>query len=412
MEIRKFINDGIAQGWVRETGNSNIVRVGGKNEDCPVYEVRIDHLRYNLQNGRIATSMNRYQREQGPLPEDPEQVALLIEGMIERDNPGRLKKTKLDIKARGQQEVAIILSNGIVIDGNRRFTCLRQLSREEHEQRFLRCYIFPDTYDANDIKALELEVQMGRDEKLDYDAIALLSDIREWVVNGSMDSEVYRKHAGITKGKMRSNIKQVGLIDEFLELIEAPGEWYIAKDLKIQGPIESLASKLGKIKNEDERENMKLMVFANLAALSEGDRTRNLRQTMDNFLQSMREETEFAEEQMEFAERVLEKIGDRDEGERVTSEFLRDHVMADKDLKHEMKASHSKNQAKMDGRKVKQGQLDAVSDALESVGEVKTDLLFKLSIDQLKEMVEGLDELVEAAGDLKSAVAAELEGRA
>lgn len=61
-----------------------------------------------MQNGRIATFISRYQMEQGKLPEDPEERDDLIEGMVGRDNPARLRTTKLDIKAKGQQEIAFI----------------------------------------------------------------------------------------------------------------------------------------------------------------------------------------------------------------------------------------------------------------------------------------------------------------
>ena len=122
MELNAFINTGTAEGWLRQTDNVNEIRVNGQSQNQRVYEVRIDRLHYNVQNGRIATFISRYQMEHGKLPEDVEARDELIEKMIEEDNPARLKTTRLDIKTKGQQDVAIILSNGIVIDGNRRFT--------------------------------------------------------------------------------------------------------------------------------------------------------------------------------------------------------------------------------------------------------------------------------------------------
>lgn len=108
MEINEFIRTGESEGWLRETSNVHSVPVNGRNQDQRVYEVRVDRLHYNVQNGRIATFISRYQMEQGKLPEDPEERDDLIEGMVGRDNPARLRTTKLDIKAKGQQEIAII----------------------------------------------------------------------------------------------------------------------------------------------------------------------------------------------------------------------------------------------------------------------------------------------------------------
>ena len=244
MDVEEFVGIGKREGWVNETTNVNTVQIGGTNVECKVYEVRIDHLHYNTQNGRISTFVSRYRAEHGKLPQDPAERDCVIQRMIDQDNHPRLMKTKLDIEQKGQQEVALILTNGTVIDGNRRFTCLRMLSAEEAAPRYLRCYIFPDTYDERAIKGLELEIQLGKDEKVHYDPIARLVDINEWVNSGRMSSEEYRAHAGMSKNDMATALAQIDLIDEFLEIIEAPGAYQIAQDLMVDAPFKDLANKL------------------------------------------------------------------------------------------------------------------------------------------------------------------------
>lgn len=167
MDINQFIETGVAEGWLRKTNNSDRKFINGQDQDCPIYEVRIDKLHYNKQNGRIATYISRYKADHPEgLPSDQAALDKLIQDMIDADNPKRLRTTMLDIKAKGQQQPAIVLSNGVVIDGNRRFTCLRKLSVEEGGiPRTMRCFVFPDTYDDKAIKGLELEIQMGEDTK-------------------------------------------------------------------------------------------------------------------------------------------------------------------------------------------------------------------------------------------------------
>ena len=402
MDINQFIATGEAEGWLYKTNNSDRKFIYGQDRDCPIYEVRIDKLHYNKQNGRIATYISRYMVEHSEgLPTDQIELDNLIQGMIEDDNPKRLKKTMLDIKAKGQQQPAIVLSNGVVIDGNRRFTCLRKLSAEEGGiPRTMRCFLFPDTYDDNAIKGLELEIQLGEDTKQEYDAISRLVDIDNWVNGGSMTAEEYAHHANIKSSDMKSMLDQIQIMKDFLEFIEAPGAFYIAQDLKLQGPIESLANRLKKCKNADDREDIKNIVFANLVMKTLGDRTRNVRDMVDNLIA----DEKFREEQNELAVEVLEKFEDLPEGAKVTTEFLRDHIASDSALKGEVKASQEKARTKAGNRKVKNGQVRAVRDAVSNLDGVDVDLFGKLESEQLEDMQAGLNELLHRAQELSQAI--------
>lgn len=401
MEINEFIRTGEAEGWLRQTDNVNNIRINGQNQDQRVYEVRIDQLHYNVQNGRIATFISRYQMEQGALPDDAEARDNLIERMIEQDNPARLKKTKLDIKTKGQQEVAIILSNGIVIDGNRRFTCLRLLAREEAQPRFLRCYIFPDTYDEKAIKGLELEIQLGRDEKVDYDPISRLVDINTWVNGGLMTKDEYALHAGMKPNDMTKALREIEVLNDFLDFVNAPGAYHIAQDLKLQGIVESLAPRLQKCKNDDERQDMENIVFANVLMGNLGDRVRAIRDLCDYIDTSERSDGSYVDEQLDIVEQVLEKLENMPQDTAVSTEFIRDHVAADAELANEQKASNEKARMKAGNSKIKNGQVRNVRDALGSLEGVDAELLAKLAPEQLSDMHDGLAHILELAAQLK-----------
>ena len=401
MEINEFIRTGEAEGWLRQTDNVNNIRINGQNQDQRVYEVRIDQLHYNVQNGRIATFISRYQMEQGALPDDAEARDNLIERMIEQDNPARLKKTKLDIKTKGQQEVAIILSNGIVIDGNRRFTCLRLLAREEAQPRFLRCYIFPDTYDEKAIKGLELEIQLGRDEKVDYDPISRLVDINTWVNGGLMTKDEYALHAGMKPNDMTKALREIEVLNDFLDFVNAPGAYHIAQDLKLQGIVESLAPRLQKCKNDDERQDMENIVFANVLMGNLGDRVRAIRDLCDYIDTSERGDSAYVDEQLDIVEQVLEKLESMPQDTAVSTEFIRDHVAADAELANEQKASNEKARMKAGNSKIKNGQVRNVRDALGSLEGVDAELLAKLAPEQLSDMHDGLAHILELAAQLK-----------
>lgn len=407
MEMEKFINTGIAEGWVRKTDNSERKFIGGENQDCPIYEVRVDKLHFNVQNGRIATFISRYQAEHPEgLPQDQTELDNLIADMIEADNPKHLKTTMLDIKNKGQQQSAIILTNGVVIDGNRRFTCLRKLSAAENTLRMLRCCVFPDTYDENAIKGLELEIQLGEDTKQEYDAISRLVDIDRWVNEGRMTAEEYAKHANMKQSKMKNCLAQIDMLKDFLEFCEAPGAFHIAQDLKMQGPIESLTNGLVKVKNKDKREEIKNAVFVNLMCQTFGDATRGVREFIDNLIA----DDKLREEQLDYAVEVLERLAEKPEDVVVTTEYLRDAFGSDTRLKEGMKASRNVARAKAGNRKIKNGQVRAVRNALSDVNDVDVEILHKLEPEQLVDMQDGLQSLLEKAQEVLDVVQKTLEG--
>ncbi|MBN2939674.1 MAG: hypothetical protein JTJ11_06115 [Collinsella sp.] len=407
MEMEKFINTGIAEGWVRKTGNSERKFINGQNQDCPIYEVRVDKLHFNVQNGRIATFISRYQAEHPEgLPQDQAELDNLIAGMVEADNPKHLKTTMLDIKNKGQQQSAIILTNGVVIDGNRRFTCLRKLSAAENTLRMLRCCVFPDTYDENAIKGLELEIQLGEDTKQEYDAISRLVDIDRWVNEGRMTAEEYAKHANMKQSEMKNSLAQIDMLKDFLEFCEAPGAFHIAQDLKLQGPIESLTTRLGKVKNKDDREEIKNAVFVNLMCQTFGDATRGVREFIDNLIA----DDKLREEQLDYAVEVLERLAEKPDDVVVTTEYLRDTYGSDTRLKEGMKASRNVARAKAGNRKIKNGQVRAVRNALSDVNDVDVEILHKLEPEQLADMQDGLQSLLEKAQEVLDVVQKTLEG--
>ena len=104
--------------------------IRGEKKVFDVYRIPLEYLKYNKKNGRIATYISQFIDEGHDFSKDINEFNNIIEKFIEESNPDALRKTKQNIKILSQTEPAVVLSNGIIIDGNRRFTSLRQLSRE------------------------------------------------------------------------------------------------------------------------------------------------------------------------------------------------------------------------------------------------------------------------------------------
>ncbi|NEA30118.1 ParB/RepB/Spo0J family partition protein [Streptomyces sp. SID13031] len=77
---------------------------------------------------------------------------------------------KEDLKSRGQQEHAIVTSDGVLINGNRRVAALRSLYFDDDQRgaRYVKCLVLPGDATPTELVNLETELQIARDFKQDY----------------------------------------------------------------------------------------------------------------------------------------------------------------------------------------------------------------------------------------------------
>ena len=107
-----------------------------------------------------------------------------------------------------------------MIDGNRRFTALRQLQRETAQQQYFEAVILPVTFkdkaDRELIKRLELALQMGIENKVDYDAVDAAVDVWQTVeIDQIMLLGDYAKNAGKTVKSVEESLNVVYLMQDF-----------------------------------------------------------------------------------------------------------------------------------------------------------------------------------------------------
>lgn len=253
----------------------------GVRKDFDVYRVPIESLKYNIKNDRVATFVTQYIDEDGDLPDSTAEFNKIIEKFIVESNPDAFSKTKSNIKALGQIEPAVVMSDGIVIDGNRRFTALRQLNREGHNQfGYLEAVVLNrDTYTDKDIKRLELNLQHAIESRVDYNPIERLVGIyRDLIQEGHPFSiEEYSVETQIPIRKIKEEVEISTLLVEYLVSINQPEKFHIARKQKVDGPLREV-HKILKAKEIDEyeKEDVKEFLFANILSLG-GDITRKIR---------------------------------------------------------------------------------------------------------------------------------------
>lgn len=248
----------------KKTGEKKKLSVSGQvNDKYDVYAIPIEYLYYNDQNGRINTTYKKYKTQNGALvPEvGNSEYNDIFENFIIDSNKEALKNTLQSIKDKTQQEPGVVLPDGRVIDGNRRFTALRLYQKEDGIPKEFNAVILQlDAQSKTDekiIKALELDLQLGREERVNYDPIDRIYDVYNTIkVENLMTAEEYKKASGAknTRGINR-DIRLANLILKFIEIV-SPGnnpfdKFYLARDLKLDGPIEEIEGTINKLKSAD-----------------------------------------------------------------------------------------------------------------------------------------------------------------
>ena len=264
-----------------------------------VYAIPLKYLYYNDQNGRINTMYKKYSSVHGLLtPEAGDsEYNKIFEKFICESNNRAMQDTKDSMNEKSQQEPGVVLPDGRVIDGNRRFTALRMLERETGISQEFNAIILDlnSKFDEKIIKELELDLQFGREERVSYDPIDRIFDVYNTIeVEKMMTIEEYIKASGSKdKRKIKRYIRFAELIIKFIKIVSPGGnpidKFYIARELKLDGPIEDIEGTISKLKSKN-RESIIEAILVYLAVSKtvgdQNDSTRVMRALDKNVMKN------------------------------------------------------------------------------------------------------------------------------
>lgn len=285
---------------LRKTGEKKKLSIRNQVDDkYDVYEIPLEFLYYNDQNGRINTLYKKYSSTHKSINPEPgnSEYNKIFEEFIFESNVKAMKDTKISIDEKSQQEPGVVLPDGRVIDGNRRFTALRMLERERNIQQCFNAVILPldakSKTDGKIIKELELDLQLGREERVSYDPIDRIFDVYNTIrVEKIMNEDEYKKASGAktTRGINR-DIRLAELIIKFIEIVSPGGnpidKFYLARDLKLDGPIEEIEGVINKLKSDNveaTKDAVLVYLIASKAVDKQNDSTRIMRELKNNII--------------------------------------------------------------------------------------------------------------------------------
>ncbi|GAB6256921.1 ParB/RepB/Spo0J family partition protein [Peribacillus sp. N1] len=294
------------------TSGARKLTIKGDTENYTVYKIPLEVLFYNDRNGRIATWISQYSSEVGPLnpTQDMKKYNQTLHEFIRKSNPGALTKTKNNIKAFGQRVAGVVLQDGRIIDGNRRYTCLRELKYEDGMDCYFEAVILDTTNSITnkDIKRLELNLQHAEEKPVDYNPIDNLVDVYRDIIEEETFTEAeYANNTSRTKNEVTKLIEKSKLMVEFLEFMNAKGKYYIARELNLDGPLQEIMLILNKVTEGAEADSIKDTLFANLLTSKQGDLTRHIRD-IGNHIIKTDNVARFIEDHEEIVEVIYEKL--------------------------------------------------------------------------------------------------------
>ncbi|USQ68504.1 ParB/Srx family N-terminal domain-containing protein [Companilactobacillus allii] len=412
------LNELINKNEVVKTNAVKKLSISGVDKtNFDVYRIPLKYLYYNNQNGRINTAYKRFIVKRGiddfaPATDnqDPEYNQIL-ENLIYNSNKESMRLTMDSIDEKGQQEPGVVLNDGRVIDGNRRYTALRKIESRKEISQYFEAVILPldmsTDIDKKNIKLLEVDLQFGREEKIDYDPIDRVFDVYDAV---KVQKIVTAKEYAAKKGNknvrtVNTDIEEAKLIIEYLQFVNAPeNAYYLAKDMKLDGPMHEISRALRKYKGKD-KSSVREVIFAVLSSLYSkgGDITRDIRKILENIIDTP-QKSKYLNQTQDFVDDIYdayhnEKSNVIENAEDVSTKIVEDKNAGDSAEQLLIYSNQLVRRGKSDeGRKKA---LNNIRSALNDVTDVSNEDIKALNADEYKDAIDVLNKLYHIVGNLK-----------
>lgn len=380
--------------FVQKTKLTRKVTYGDKTEVYPVYRVRLDLLFYNDQNDRIATWITSYESENGTdsLSDlNKEIYNRIIENFICESNPEAINKTQKNMNLVGQRVPGVTLADGRVVDGNRRLTCLRRLSRLTTEPLYFETVIMDMDIreDKKKIKLLELAIQHGEEKKVDYDQIDFaVGTYRDVVLTRLLTVEEYAASTTEPVAEVRKRIEAAGIISEFLDYIKLPEQYHIAREYQVYGLFVEMLPLLKRM-DEGEQEQLKKIAFNNVLLKVVSDQRKYIRDIKGLIRNDSYQD--YFEDQKKWDEAISAKL---EKAEIRSKEDLDHFAEENANIAENMSASMERALLRSRSQRLKEKPSENVAKSISLLMDVDTRFFDRMSTEEKESLKAELGELI------------------
>ena len=387
--------------------------------DWPVYRVKISDLHYNEDNGRIATWISTYTSNKDNKPLDSltrEEFNDVLEGFIRKANKEETMKELInDIKKKTQLNPGVILTDGTIVSGNRRFTALRNLYRENCDEKYeyFDCFIVdtPDTKDKFEfVKLIETKTQFSVVTEQDYDPIDRLVTIYKYLIDPTTkiwSVKDYAKKIGIKERDAENLYFRASIMVDYLKYINRPGEFHVARIQKLDGPIAELPNLYKQLidtpKGRAEWNRIRPLFYSvfppRKSKDDSKDRTRKVRSFKKMYNDNQSEFNALVAKLYAEAEKITEKMkeGTTEHTEYIVTDSgaVQARVsLGDQTIQDAITATQKQS--------ARERPLKKAGAALSSLNEIETDIFSYMSKEEKDNLLKGLKEIEEKINSLKN----------
>ena len=386
---------------VQETTLTRKVTYGGKTVVYPVYKVRLDALYFNDQNDRIATWITQYESENGKdslKNLNTDIYNRIIENFVSDSNPDAIQKTQKNIALVGQREPGVTLADGRVVDGNRRFTCLRRIQRMTAEPVYFETVLMDMDMreDKKQIKLLELAIQHGEEKKVDYDLIDFaIGTYRDIVQTELLTIKEYAASTNEQPADVKKRIEIAKVIYEFLEYIGLPEQYHVAREYQVYSLFQEMIPLLRSLE-EKEKSELKRIAFNNVLMKAIPDQRKFIRDIKglirsDSF-------REYFEDQRKWDAEIHEKL----QGKEIhTKEDVDAFAFENADIADELAMSMERAMMRSRSQKLKEKPSENVAKSIALMMDIDARFFDRLGTEEKESLKAELGELIRIAERFK-----------
>ena len=329
----------------------------------------------------------------------------VIEEFIVQSNPTSIEKTKNNIELVNQREPGVVLSDGRIVDGNRRFTCLRQLAEENSDFRWFETVILNIhmTDSKKEIKMLELAIQHGEEKKVDYNPIDRLVGVYQDIIKtGLLTVEEYAESTNETLQDVKKRVEHAQLLREFLEYLHMPEQYYIAREYQVVTVFSDMLPALKRCKKEEQALALKEAIFNNLLMQTIGDSRkfiRNINTMMETGIFNT-----YIKKQIEITEKIKEKLY---AVSLKNAAELKEFVDDNQELAEELRNTMDLSVLRAKKRVTKSRPSQSVSKSFTMLKDVNTKIFDTLNDDEREKLMWDVARLSEKVNFIKSELTGE-----
>lgn len=250
---------------------------------------------------------------------------------------------------------------------------------------------------AKQIKILELSIQHGEESKVDYNPIDRLVGIYNDILETKLLTvQEYAASINESESDVKKYIEIAKLMVEYLEFINAPKQFYIARDLQLYTPLEDLYRLTKKCSTNDEVEDLKISVFNNILMQTVTDMSRFIRNI--KMIVGSEYQEEFFEEQKELAEKVVEKLPPVGQ---MNISVIRDHIRTNDEIARALENSMEKTLLKVRKKESINRPIQLLEKATNFAESVDVNMILKMNDSEIRRFERQLDKLEKIVNELK-----------